>query len=844
MDEKNYIITYEDTKAYIIVNGEKHELDQGEMFEPDIILKWIELTKKLSNRKQKMRIPSTSAIRAVGLECNNIDTFLNNESKFGLVAYLRKKDWYVNRHPEIKTAILKLFAHLGLFEDKMKLRREEIINKLIDNFTMLEIHNIFGGLIPGTNLTDILMEYDKIQGVDQALRKKYDPTGMKGIDFFISNIDNEEFKEIAFYSLTHYVYEVAKLERLRQNYVAQIEAAASKMDDENIKCIADSINKIHDEINQYINLYKNPKCDRTKELQDKMEEARKKLYYHIKLSNYDDLKKLVDKLMELPHTLTIDFIKESLKKPKLDIVEDLELRELMIDAGYTDGDEIEINTLLKIIKCSKTAPIKYFVPNVIDKTENEYKYLWLFPQNPLLYTIAMKCGGTCMRPGFAGEAALWEAALSPDVMICAIINKQNQPFGYMRVNYDNKNHGIYVDTIESRKEIVRDNEEVWLTFKRALIDMAEAMNNYKMYPVDIINYRDDLGNQLKKQFNNLTDSTINLNARPYFYKEAPWSYGDYESRNQRKIWERSLTKMSNIKDQLSKENEISRGATGIVYEINDSQVIKVYPDNYDINKIKEELYKMNLFNDLGIRCPRAYEITTIDNKIGIVMEKINGETLTKHIALNPSSACECIKRMVNVMKKIHAIDASGFNVQSIKDKYMDSLIKCSSYYEDKEFLKLKELLEFIPDDNTLLHGDFHTGNIILDENNELVVIDFLELGYGHPIFDIMAQGAVIPVTIENDINLAESYHQMSANVLNLIWKRFVIESFGEKMQEEIDNYSKDAILYSRIRNAITKDIASNIPEEYLQLCADKTKEILLPEVDRLVEKDKILVKLR
>lgn len=834
----------ENGKCYIVVDGRKYELDQGEVFDPNVIVQWIDLVKKLSNRKQKMRIPNLSAIRAVGLEENSINTFLNNEGKMGLVAYLRKQDWYVDRHPEIKTVFLKLLAHLDLFNDRTRNNREKTIKKILDNFSMLKIHNTFGALLPGTNLMDIIKVYDEVQGIDPTVRKKYDPTGEKCIKFFMDHIDNPEFESIAYYTLTHYVYEASRLDMLKQNYIAQIESKAAKSSDINIRTIANEINAIHLDINEYIHSCKDDEHDRTKELQDKMESARRRLYNLIETGNDEELKKILDNYKKLPHTLTIEFIKNDLKTPKMDLVKDEELKKLMIDAGYIDADEIEINTILKIFEKGKKLNFKYFAPSVIDNRCGDYKYKWLDSKNPLLYTIAMKCGGTCMRPGFAGEAALWESALSPDVCLCAIFDKDNQPIGYMRVNYDSKNHGIYVDTVESRKSIVHNNDDVWNTLKNALIDMANEMNRIGKYPVDVINYREDLGNQLQEQFDKLEDSTKNLDSKPYYHVDAPWSYGDFEVRKQKKIWERKNASEVSMSCILSKENELSKGATGTVYGINDNEVIKVYPEGYDVKRIEEEFYKSKIIYDAGIRSPKPHEITNVGNQYGIVMERINGDSLTKRIATNSHDTEKFIKKMIEMMKRLHSIDASEFNIQSLKNKYLDSLKVCRDYYSDEEFYKLIRLAESIPNENALLHGDFHTGNIILNENDELVLIDFLELGYGHPIFDIMAQGAVIPVTVENDSGLAEAYHQTSVDVLNGIWYSYIQEYFNPQTQEEFDALCSDAILYSRIRNAITKTVAENIPEEYLQLCASKTKEILLPETDRLMNNDLILTKIK
>ena len=838
------IITENEKKYIIINNNEKYELDIGENYETDIMLNWIESVKKLSKRKQRMRIPVLSSIRAVGFDEEDIDIFLNNEGKCGLVAFLRQKDWFKNTHPEIKTAVLKLFSHLGLFEDKNKNKREEIINLILNNYSLLEIHNQFGGLLPGTSLEKINKSYDAVQGIEPRIRRRFDPKGEKAIDFFLNNINNPSFKKNANYILTHYVLEEAKLDSLRQSKLAMIQSKAAKSKNNEIRIIANLINDIHNEINNYVNSNNNSMVDnnKIKEMQDRMENIRKKLFDTIYNSDENELIELLNNYKGLPKKVTIEQIEKSLEKTNFSEIDDKEFNDALIDAGYKNGDELEVNTLFKIYKFGKQKKEKYYELDIKDYKENGYKYKWLKSDDPILYSIAMKCGGTCMRPGFAGEAALWEAALSPDIGICAIYNENDQPIAYMRVNYDYGSKGLYIDTVESRKSIVLNNDEIWNTAKRAVIDMAEAMNSANKYPVNIITYREELGNRLKKQWNNLPISNINVKARPYYYKNAPWSYGDYDNRIQKLVWKKGDSKMNIIKNSLTNYEEIGKGANGIIYSLNNNQIIKIYPENYNIKKIEEEFSKAKIIYDSGIKSPKPYEIAVLDGKIGFVMEKIRGIVLTKQIANNTIKLNYYMKEMISLIKQIHCIDAKNFDIQSVKEKYRQALLYCKEYYSNGELSSLLKLLESIPESNNLLHGDLHTGNIMVNENDELVIIDFLELGYGHPIFDIMAQGAVMPVTAKNKKALAEGYHQVPINLLDKIWNSYIKHYYNTGNNKEFNEINRDAILYSRMRNAITKTIAENIPEEYLELCASETKKHLIPEVDRLVKKDIILKK--
>ena len=49
--------------------------------------------------------------------------------------------------------------------------------------------------------------------------------------------------------------------------------------------------------------------------------------------------------------------------------------------------------------------------------------------------------------------------------------------------------------------------------------------------------------------------------------------------------------------------------------------------------------------------------------------------------------------------------------------------------------KLRALIEAVPKQNTLMHGDYHTNNIMV-QNGEPLLIDMDTLCMGHPIFEL------------------------------------------------------------------------------------------------------------
>ena len=57
------------------------------------------------------------------------------------------------------------------------------------------------------------------------------------------------------------------------------------------------------------------------------------------------------------------------------------------------------------------------------------------------------------------------------------------------------------------------------------------------------------------------------------------------------------------------------------------------------------------------------------------------------------------------------------------------------YLPDDQWKKLCALIKAVPDDDHMLHGDYHLKNVML-QNGESILIDMDTLCHGHPIFEL------------------------------------------------------------------------------------------------------------
>lgn len=187
----------------------------------------------------------------------------------------------------------------------------------------------------------------------------------------------------------------------------------------------------------------------------------------------------------------------------------------------------------------------------------------------------------------------------------------------------------------------------------------------------------------------------------------------------------------------SNELELKRkGGTGAIYRLNDEQVIKVYSKNTtldDINEIKESIKKLV---SKGIPCMISFDVVKVDESYGIVFENMSQKSVAKSIMADKTKLEEYGLKMAHLFKKIHNTEVSDC-LPSFKDRIL-SWVKTMEENGDitSHCAKtMRKLIYSIPDKNTMLHCDFHEGNVKV-LNGDLVLIDLDEIAYGNPLYDL------------------------------------------------------------------------------------------------------------
>ena len=180
---------------------------------------------------------------------------------------------------------------------------------------------------------------------------------------------------------------------------------------------------------------------------------------------------------------------------------------------------------------------------------------------------------------------------------------------------------------------------------------------------------------------------------------------------------------------------IAKGANGAVYRYDDETILKTYFAKDALPEIKQERENARRAFVLGINTAIPYGIVRVGDGYGTVTELLNAVSVTKLIRNNQDDLTEAVNYYVDMLKSIHAIEVQDGEVPDMRETALDWANFVSAHIPEDQGKKLRALIEAVPKQNTLMHGDYHTNNIMV-QNGEPLLIDMDTLCMGHPVFEL------------------------------------------------------------------------------------------------------------
>ena len=279
---------------------------------------------------------------------------------------------------------------------------------------------------------------------------------------------------------------------------------------------------------------------------------------------------------------------------------------------------------------------------------------------------------------------------------------------------------------------------------------------------------------------------------------------------------------------------IAKGANGAVYRYDAETILKTYFAKDALPEIKQERENARKAFVLGINTAIPYGIVRVDDGYGTVTELLNATSVTKLIRNNPDDLSEAAKFYIDMLKSIHAITAEDGEVPDMKETALAWANFVTPHLPEEQGKKLRALIEAVPKQNTLMHGDYHTNNIMV-QNEEPLLIDMDTLCMGHPVFELGSMFNAFIGYSELDHQVTINFFGYTHETAEKFWDMALKMYLGTEDEEVCRSVAEKAMIigYTRmLRRAIRRPEEADSPAKIAR-CKEMLAE-LLNKVDTLV----------
>ena len=280
---------------------------------------------------------------------------------------------------------------------------------------------------------------------------------------------------------------------------------------------------------------------------------------------------------------------------------------------------------------------------------------------------------------------------------------------------------------------------------------------------------------------------------------------------------------------------IGQGANGKVYRLDPDTIIKVYynPDSLpDIQRERELARKAFV---LGIPTAIPYDVVKVGDGYGSVFELLNAKSFSKLLLANPDKMDTYVGLYVDLLKTIHSTHVKPGEMPRMKDVAIGWGEFLRDYLTKEQGDKLCALIQAVPERDTMLHGDYHTNNLMM-QGDEVLLIDMDTLCVGHPIFELasMYQGFVGFGELDHSVTL--KFLGLDYQTTGEFWRRSLKRYLNNADDETVNTVERKAALigYARLMRRTTRRNGLNTDDgrAVIECCRNHIIEIL-PTVDTL-----------
>jgi len=281
---------------------------------------------------------------------------------------------------------------------------------------------------------------------------------------------------------------------------------------------------------------------------------------------------------------------------------------------------------------------------------------------------------------------------------------------------------------------------------------------------------------------------------------------------------------------------IGQGANGKVYRIDPDTIVKVYLNPDALPEIHRERELARAAFVLGVPTAIPYDVVRIEGGgYGSVFELLNATSFAKLLIRGEKTVDEIAEMSISLLKLIHSTVVKPDTMPDMRAVALDWAQFLEKYLPADQYAKLYSLIAAVPEDDHMMHGDYHLKNVML-QNGESLLIDMDTLCHGHPIFELASMYNAYVGYAELNHGQVMDFLGISYETAGELWRKSLSLYLGTGDEARIAEVEKKAMVvgYTRIMRRTIRRNGLNTEEgrAIIENCRRHFNE-LLPQIDAL-----------
>lgn len=262
--------------------------------------------------------------------------------------------------------------------------------------------------------------------------------------------------------------------------------------------------------------------------------------------------------------------------------------------------------------------------------------------------------------------------------------------------------------------------------------------------------------------------------------------------------------------------QIGVGGVGTVYRLDGDTIIKVFREGTTIDEVRKEITMSKEAFVMGTPTAISFDIVKVGSQYGLVYELLNAETLSSCIKRAPERIDEYARQYANLFRQLHSIEVpADSNVPDAIEHERQQILHIRRYFPQESIDLLLQILDTIPTGNRLLHLDLQVKNTMM-QDNELMLIDMGEMGYGHPVLDLgHAYSSMVLLIGDYDKTIG-----IPRELGNKFWDLAINYYFEGLPADVIEQRKAQIDVVARIRNFSWLALSDSFPESVIKQCQE------------------------